>query len=148
MTGSPYLERASELDAMAVGIGKTLIQSLTLIHGAALLAIPAFAKQFEVVLRPGIRTWLLICFTAGLVSVIGAGIFAFFALAQRSDENLELSKTAGATNSDTLRYLTNFKRLRWIAIGLIILSSACLIVAGWTSVSILVASDAMHPTGQ
>ena len=43
MTDSPYLQRASEMDALAVSVATTLTQSLTLIHGGALIAIPAFA---------------------------------------------------------------------------------------------------------
>jgi hypothetical protein len=83
-TDSPYLRRVSELDDLAVGIGKTLIQSLTLIHGAGLLAIPTFAKQFEVTLQPAMRLWMLGWFAAGLILVVLAGIVAFYALAARS----------------------------------------------------------------
>ena len=98
MTDPNFLQRASAMDALAVSVAMTLIQSLTLIHGGAVVAIPAFAKQFEVVLRPTIRIWMFGWFAGGLALAVLAGIAAFFALAARSDESLELAKTAGSIN--------------------------------------------------
>jgi hypothetical protein len=148
MTDSPYLQRVSELDDLAVGIGKTLIQSLTLIHGAALLAIPAFANQFDVTLRPPMRLWMLGWFSAGLTFVVFAGFLAFFALAARSDENLELWKTEGSTTPKVKCWHTAYLWLRGIALFLIFLSAACLVGAAWTSLFILAASDVMRSAGQ
>ena len=65
MTDSNYLQRAFAMDALAVNVATTLIQSLTLIHGGAMVAIPAFANQFEVVLRPSIGSLPPACFAFG-----------------------------------------------------------------------------------
>src|SRR5262245_60877978 len=63
---SPYLRRVSELDDLAVGIAKMLLQSLILIHGAGLLAIPTFINLFDPALRPRLRLWTLGSFSVGL----------------------------------------------------------------------------------
>ena len=144
---SPYLRRVSELDDLAVGIGKTLIQSLTLIHGAGLLAIPTFAKQFEVTLQPSMRLWMLGWFAGGLILVVSAGIVAFYALAARSSEYLELWKAEGSETQKVIGWHTAFLWFRGIALFLIILSAGCLVGASYTSLNILAASDAMHATG-
>ena len=96
---SPYLQRATDLDGMAVNVVTTLIQSLTLIHGGALIAIaiPALTGPVQKTLQSPLLGWTFVgwtfvCFGLGLASVLGAGIVAFFALARRSDESLELSK--------------------------------------------------------
>jgi hypothetical protein len=146
MTDSNFLQRASAMDALAVSVATTLIQSLTLIHGGAVVAIPAFANQFEVVLRPSIRLWMFGWFAAGLALAVVAGIAAFFALAARSDESLELAKTEGSINDTVEDRLKVFRRWRYAALVSIIVSTFCLCAGAWTSLSVLLASDTMHQT--
>jgi hypothetical protein len=62
----------------------------------ALIAIPALTGPFQKILQSPLFGWTFIgwtfvFFVLGLTSVIAAGIVAFFALARRSDESLELS---------------------------------------------------------
>jgi hypothetical protein len=134
---------------LAVGVATTLIQSLTLIHGGAVVAIPAFANQFEVVLRPSIRLWMFGWFAGGLALAVIAGIAAFLALAARSDESLELAKTEGSINETVEDHLTAFRWWRVAALVLIVGSTFCLAAGAWTSLSVLLASDAMrHSVGQ
>ena len=73
---------------MAANVATTLIQSLTLIHGGALIAIPAFAGPFDKILKSPLFGWTFGFFALGLTLVIAAGIVSFFALARRSDEKL------------------------------------------------------------
>jgi len=98
MMDSPYLKRATDLDGMAVNVTTTLIQSLTLIHGGALVAAPAFAEQFKPILQSPYLVLMFGFFATGLVLAIFAGIFAFYALSRRSDENLELWNSGGSIN--------------------------------------------------
>jgi precorrin-2 methylase len=73
-----------------------------------------------------------------------AGISAFFALAARSDENLELAKTEGSINDTVEERLKAFRRWRNAGLVLIIGSAICLVAGAWTSLSVLLASDAMR----
>jgi hypothetical protein len=83
-------------------------------------------------------------FATGLVLAIFAGIFAFYALSRRSDENLELWNSGGSINPAVENRFMKFQRHRHIAIAFIILSTVCLVSAAFTSYSILSASGAMH----
>jgi hypothetical protein len=139
MTDSPYLQRSTDLDGMAVNVATTLIQALTLIHGGALVAIPAFAEQFKPIIQSPLLGRMFGLFGMGLLFAIATGIVAFFALAQRSDENLELNRTKGSRSPAADDCLKRYQRLRHVAIALVILSTACLIGAGYTSYCILVA---------
>jgi hypothetical protein len=141
MTDSPYLQRATDLDAQAVSIANSLIQSLTLIHGGALIAIPAFAGPFKPILESPMFGWIFGFFVLGLTLVIAAGIFAFFALARRSDESLELSRRDRVDALESERHLINFRRLRRVAAGLLVASFLCLVLASGISVYII---NAMH----
>jgi hypothetical protein len=69
-------------------------------------------------------------------------------LAARSDEYLELWKAEGSETSKVKWWHTAYLWLRGIALSLIILSACCLVGAGYTSLNILAASDAMHPASQ
>jgi hypothetical protein len=144
MMDSPYLRRATDLDGMAVNVTTTLIQSLTLIHGGALVAAPAFAEQFKPILQSPYLVLMFGFFATGLVLAIFAGIFAFYALSRRSDENLELWNSGGSINLTVENHFMKFQRHRHIAIAFIILSTVCLLSAACTSYSILSASGAMH----
>lgn len=141
-TDLPYLQRATDLDGMAVNVVATLIQSLTLIHGGALIAIaiPALTGPFQKVLQSPLFGWTFVGWTfvffgLGLASVIAAGIVAFFALARRSDESLELSTQdrVGVIK----QHLAKYRCQRWIAASLLIVSFIFLVLASGASLYVI-----------
>jgi hypothetical protein len=82
--GRPYLEAANQNDKDAVDVAKLLIQSLLLLHGGALIAIPTFASLREGMPKDTLIA-LLVCFSSGLIAALLAGMSAFFALVERSE---------------------------------------------------------------
>ncbi len=141
MTADPnYLQRATDLDGMAVNVAMTLVQSLTLIHGGALVAIPAFAEQFQALRHSPLFPWIFGSFGLGLFFAVASGLIAFLALAKRSDEALALAKTKGFTSPDTDRHLKHYRRFRYFAIALVFSSMVCLLGAGYTSYCSIVPS--------
>lgn len=87
--GRPYLDAANQNDKDAVDVAKLLIQSLLLLHGGALIAIPTFASLRQGMSKETLIA-LLVCFSCGLITALFAGMSAFFALVQRSEYYLTL----------------------------------------------------------
>jgi hypothetical protein len=85
---APYREAQSASDLQAIEFAKFLIQSLLLLHGGAMVAVPAFAQLLpSSVNRTAVLGVLVGLFAVGLVASACAGLLGFLALGKRSDGN-------------------------------------------------------------
>lgn len=84
LRGQPLREAANQSDNGALEIAKLLIQSMVLLHGGALVALPTFISAKVGFDQPTLER-LLKCFSTGLVLALLAGVVAFFALGARNN---------------------------------------------------------------
>jgi hypothetical protein len=93
---APYRDAASASDLQAIEFAKFMIQSLLLLHGGAMVAVPAFAQLLPFSPNQVVVLGTLVAlFGVGLVSSACAGVLGFLALANRSDANATLVDAAG-----------------------------------------------------
>lgn len=89
---SGYRELQRNSDNQAIEFGKLIVQSLLLLHGGALVAIPSFKLAFDLGSKLGTYTfWLMFfIFVIGLILTIVAAALAFHSLANRADGNMKM----------------------------------------------------------
>jgi hypothetical protein len=86
---TPSREAMTRYDNNAFETAKLILQSLLLVHGSALIAVPTFAKILpDHTLSSRAVVMLVIVFTVGIVFALVAALLTFFACAHRSDEHL------------------------------------------------------------
>ena len=111
---APSREIARTSDTQAIEVAKLLVQALLLLHGGALVTLPAFSQY----LTGSIQGWasinlLALVFSAGLISALLAGVAAFFSLANRGDQHMivanALTHRAWAQQNDIEHMVTNIK---------------------------------------
>lgn len=93
---SGYRELMLSSDTQAIEFAKLVIQSLLLIHGGAVVAIPTFWDTFaDVVKSQTFLVWLVFTvFTIGLFCAVVAAALGFHSLANRADGNLHMTFAA------------------------------------------------------
>ena len=93
---SGYRELMGSSDTQAIEFAKLIIQSLLLLHGGALVAIPTFWNTFPTVVhdKPGTVWAVFSIFVVGLVCALIAAALGFHALANRADGNHLMTSAA------------------------------------------------------
>jgi hypothetical protein len=88
---TPFRERQQSDDLQAIGFAKLAIQSLLLLHGGALVAIPTLITLLPTEAGKQSVWKFIFLFTLGLIFAVGGAIAAFFSLSKRGDYYTEMA---------------------------------------------------------